>query len=135
MLGTGGVGKSSVTLRFTQNSFLEDYDPTIEDSYRKMIQVEGQPKASDEAKKRRIMTKSKAAARTHSTPTAPPRIKGKKVRMRSSPMQMGKYLFLLLLRSSTGGVAYLTVFNSSATCASTFRLQGYKCMLVIFVFP
>ena len=39
MLGSGGVGKSSVTLRFTQDAFFEDYDPTIEDSYRKMIQV------------------------------------------------------------------------------------------------
>ena len=30
------------------------------------------------------------------------------------------------LRSSTGGVAYVTVFNSSATWAATFRLRGYK---------
>ena len=28
---------------------------------------------------------------------------------------------------------YVTVFNSSATWAATFHLQGYKCMLVIFV--
>ena len=39
------------------------------------------------------------------------------------------------LRSSIGGVAYVTVSNSSATWAATFRLRGYKCMLVIFVFP
>ena len=37
------------------------------------------------------------------------------------------------LRSSIGGVAYVTVFNSSATWAATiFHLWGYKCMLVIF---
>lgn len=65
MLGTGGVGKSSVTLRFTQNTFLEDYDPTIEDSYRKMILVEGQPKADEETKKKKKkrMAKKKAAAK------------------------------------------------------------------------
>ena len=37
------------------------------------------------------------------------------------------------LRSFIGGVAYVTVFNSSATWA--FRFRGYKCMLVISVFP
>ncbi len=41
MVGSGNVGKSSVTLRFTQDQFVEDYDPTIEDSYRKQIVVEG----------------------------------------------------------------------------------------------
>ena len=45
--------------------------------------------------------------------------------------------FPFLLRSSIGGegIAYGTVFNSSATWADAFRLRGYKCMLVIFVFP
>ena len=31
------------------------------------------------------------------------------------------------LRSSVGGVAYVTVFNSSDTWAATFRLREYKC--------
>ena len=44
-------------------------------------------------------------------------------------------LCVFFLRSSVRGVAYVTVFNSSATRAATFRLQGYKCMLVIFVLP
>ena len=38
----------------------------------------------------------------------------------------GVALLLLLLRFSIGGVAYVTVFNSSATWAATFRLRGYK---------
>ena len=41
----------------------------------------------------------------------------------------------IFLRSSIGGLAYVTVFNSSVTWAATFHLWGYKCMLVIFVFP
>ena len=41
----------------------------------------------------------------------------------------------LSLRSSIGGVAYVIVFNFSATRAATFRLRGFKCMLVIFVLP
>ncbi|KZT29643.1 24 kDa ras-like protein [Neolentinus lepideus HHB14362 ss-1] len=40
LLGDGGVGKSSLTVRFIQNHFLEDYDPTIEDWYRKQCVVD-----------------------------------------------------------------------------------------------
>ena len=39
------------------------------------------------------------------------------------------------LRSSIWGVAYVTVFKSSATWVATFRLRGYKSMLVIFKLP
>ena len=35
ILGGGGVGKSCITFRLVHNQFLERYDPTIEDSYRK----------------------------------------------------------------------------------------------------
>ncbi|KAJ2725270.1 RAS1 protein [Coemansia sp. Benny D115] len=35
MLGTGGVGKSMITTRYINGNFSNDYDPTIEDSYRK----------------------------------------------------------------------------------------------------
>jgi len=34
MVGGGGVGKSALTIRLIQNSFIDKYDPTIEDSYR-----------------------------------------------------------------------------------------------------
>lgn len=30
VLGEGGVGKSAITLRFVQNNFIDEYDPTIE---------------------------------------------------------------------------------------------------------
>ena len=35
VLGSGGVGKSALTIRLITDNFLEEYDPTIEDSYRK----------------------------------------------------------------------------------------------------
>ena len=41
MLGSGSVGKSALTLQFIQNQFVADYDPTIEDAYRKSISVDG----------------------------------------------------------------------------------------------
>ena len=40
VIGGGGVGKSALTIRFIQNHFIGDYDPTIEDSYRKQITVD-----------------------------------------------------------------------------------------------
>ena len=38
---TGGVGKSCLTAQFVQNVWIESYDPTIEDSYRKQVNVDG----------------------------------------------------------------------------------------------
>ena len=39
MLGTGGVGKSALTVRFVQKLFHATYDPTIEDSYKKEVTI------------------------------------------------------------------------------------------------
>ena len=36
------AGKSALTVQFVQGIFVEKYDPTIEDSYRKQIEVDGQ---------------------------------------------------------------------------------------------
>jgi small GTP-binding protein len=41
MLGAGAVGKSALTLQFIQGQFVADYDPTIEDAYRKHISIDG----------------------------------------------------------------------------------------------
>lgn len=41
VLGSGGVGKSALTVQFVQGIFVEKYDPTIEDSYRKQVEVDG----------------------------------------------------------------------------------------------
>ena len=35
--GTGGVGKTSLVLRFINGSFNDSYIPTIEDTYRKVL--------------------------------------------------------------------------------------------------
>ncbi len=40
MVGYGGVGKSAATLQFVQGLFVEDLDPTIEDSYRKQVRID-----------------------------------------------------------------------------------------------
>ncbi|TVY71481.1 Ras-related protein RSR1 [Lachnellula suecica] len=46
VLGAGGVGKSCLTAQFVQNIWIESYDPTIEDSYRKQIDVDLGPSSS-----------------------------------------------------------------------------------------
>jgi Ras-related protein Rap-2C len=43
VLGSGGVGKSALTVQFVSGCFMEKYDPTIEDFYRKEIEVDGSP--------------------------------------------------------------------------------------------
>lgn len=43
VLGAGGVGKSCLTAQFVHNEWIESYDPTIEDSYRIHVQVDGRP--------------------------------------------------------------------------------------------
>jgi len=40
VLGGGGVGKSTLTIRFLTDNFIDEYDPTICDSYRKQIRLE-----------------------------------------------------------------------------------------------
>ena len=40
VLGAGGVGKSCLTVQFVQGIYLDTYDPTIEDSYRKTIEID-----------------------------------------------------------------------------------------------
>lgn len=41
VLGAGGVGKSCLTVQFVQEVYIDSYDPTIEDSYTKEIEVDG----------------------------------------------------------------------------------------------
>lgn len=43
VMGRAGVGKSAITLRYTRNRFVEDYDPTIEDLHLKHATVAGTP--------------------------------------------------------------------------------------------
>jgi len=42
LVGGGGVGKSALSIQYISNTFVEEYDPTIEDSYRKQAVMEGQ---------------------------------------------------------------------------------------------
>jgi Ras-related protein Ral-B len=42
MVGSGGVGKSALTLQYMYDEFVEDYEPTKADSYRKKVQLDGE---------------------------------------------------------------------------------------------
>jgi len=42
MVGSGGVGKSALTLQYMYDEFVEDYEPTKADSYRKKILLDGE---------------------------------------------------------------------------------------------
>ena len=41
MVGSGGVGKSALTLQYMYGDFPEEYDPTKADSYKKKITLDG----------------------------------------------------------------------------------------------
>ncbi|KAI1319866.1 hypothetical protein EDD11_002860 [Mortierella claussenii] len=43
MVGSGGVGKSALTLQYMYGDFVEEYDPTKADSYRKKITLDNLP--------------------------------------------------------------------------------------------
>ncbi|KAF9145909.1 hypothetical protein EC957_001695 [Mortierella hygrophila] len=42
MVGSGGVGKSALTLQYMYGDFVEEYDPTKADSYRKKVTLDNQ---------------------------------------------------------------------------------------------
>jgi len=42
LVGSGGVGKSCLTIQFIAQRFVDEYDPTLEDSYRKQTTVDGE---------------------------------------------------------------------------------------------
>ena len=39
VMGSGGVGKSSLSIRFINNSFIKRYEPTIEETYTKVVSI------------------------------------------------------------------------------------------------
>ena len=43
VFGDGGVGKSALVIKLVSGEFLEEYDPTIEDSHRKVFSCHGTP--------------------------------------------------------------------------------------------
>jgi len=47
MLGSGGVGKSALTMQLVTNKFVEDYDPSIENHYLKKVVVDNIPAVLD----------------------------------------------------------------------------------------
>jgi GTPase KRas len=40
VMGAGGVGKSALSCRYTQGTWVEKYDPTIEDQYTKTVELD-----------------------------------------------------------------------------------------------
>merc|ERR1712226_1453502 len=41
IVGPGGVGKSALALQYVQQLFVDTYDPTIQDNYRKKVNIQG----------------------------------------------------------------------------------------------
>jgi GTPase KRas len=42
MMGGAGVGKSALRIQFNQHHFVEEYDPTLDDSYRKQVTIDNE---------------------------------------------------------------------------------------------
>ncbi|SCU82999.1 LADA_0C09120g1_1 [Lachancea dasiensis] len=47
VVGGGGVGKSALTIQLIQSHFVDEYDPTIEDSYRRQVVLDGKVSVLD----------------------------------------------------------------------------------------
>ena len=47
VLGLGAVGKSALSIRFVQNTFIPDYEPTISNTYKKTTTVDGKTYSVD----------------------------------------------------------------------------------------
>ncbi|XP_020666228.2 GTP-binding protein Rit2 [Pogona vitticeps] len=43
MLGSGGVGKSAMTMQFISHRFPDYHDPTIEDAYKTQVRIDDEP--------------------------------------------------------------------------------------------
>jgi len=41
VIGTAGSGKSCITIRFVADRFVEEYEPTLEDSFRQQVNIDG----------------------------------------------------------------------------------------------
>jgi len=41
VIGTAGSGKSCITIRFVADRFVEEYEPTLEDSFRQQVEIDG----------------------------------------------------------------------------------------------
>lgn len=50
LLGDGGVGKSALVIKYVTNNFLDEYDPTIEDSYKRILELNPSEKDIDSFK-------------------------------------------------------------------------------------
>ncbi|VDC03151.1 unnamed protein product [Peniophora sp. CBMAI 1063] len=47
ILGAGGTGKSALAIRFVFDEFVSRFDPTIEDTYRKLVSIDGETSMVD----------------------------------------------------------------------------------------
>jgi GTPase KRas protein len=47
VMGGGACGKSAITIQYLRNHFIYEYDPTIEDAYRKQVTIDGETAVLD----------------------------------------------------------------------------------------
>ncbi|KAN0035722.1 hypothetical protein ACTA71_005010 [Dictyostelium dimigraforme] len=64
VMGSGGVGKSAIIIQFIQNHFVDEYDPTIEDSYRKQVTISGLPPVGGYDKKSSSSSSSSSSGKS-----------------------------------------------------------------------
>lgn len=56
------MGKSAFVVQFVQNHFIDEYDPTIEDSYRKQVVISGLMNYQQELSKKNTKKKSASSS-------------------------------------------------------------------------
>ncbi|CAO2622224.1 Ras-related protein Rap-2c [Lemmus lemmus] len=68
VLGSGGVGKSALTVQFVTGTFIEKYDPTIEDRYEKVPLILVGNKVDLEAEREVMSSEGRALAQEWGCP-------------------------------------------------------------------